>query len=86
MKNLYLYIETLENLKNGKNSVAAKGFNTALYAWLSAPKNFDREKILCHALLTTAPNTINQLYSSNILLCYLSNFCYQNIIAKKNAS
>ena len=42
MKNLSNYIETFGFLKEGDNSAAARGFDTAFLAWLCAPKDLDR--------------------------------------------
>ena len=61
MKNLSNYIETVGFLKEGDNSAAARGFDTAFLAWLCAPKDLDRGKILNFALVSSIGNAAGKL-------------------------
>ena len=61
MKNLSNYIETVGFLKEGDNSAAARGFDTAFLAWLCAPKDLDRGKILNFALVSAIGNAAGKL-------------------------
>lgn len=61
MKNLSNYIETIGSLKEGDNSAAARGFDTAFLAWLCAPENLDRGKILNFALFSAVGTAAGKL-------------------------
>lgn len=61
MKNLSNYIETVGFLKEGDNSAAARGFDTAFLAWLCAPKDLDRGKILNFALVSAIGSAAGKL-------------------------
>lgn len=61
MKNLSNYIETIGSLKEGDNSAAARGFDTAFLAWLCAPENLDRGKILNFALFSAVRTAAGKL-------------------------
>lgn len=61
MKNLSNYIETVGFLKEGDNSAAARGFDTAFLSWLCAPKDLDRGKILNFALVSAIGSAAGKL-------------------------